>query len=619
MQFKTISLLVLFPLLSQAQDTTNIREVIVNQNRLQIPFHQDNRNIEIITAEQISRLPVKNINEVLGLLNGVDLRQRGPLGAQADISIDGGSFDQTLVLINGAKVSDPQTGHLSLNLPVPLDAIERIEVLRGAAARIYGANALTGAVNIITRRVDGTSVQANVYTGSSFKEREEEGKSGIYHHIGSQIGMSWQGERQQHQVFYNKEKTNGQRYNTAAEIDKIFYQGQTTLNPANQIEWMGAYIYNDFGANGFYASPGDKNSREIVETIFTSISSNHQLNDRLYISPRISNRYNEDDYRYNDADISTGRSIHFNNSFATELNARYTTDFGDFGLGLESRFEKITSSNMGRYDRDNYGAYTEFTTDKIANLTVNLGAYLNYNSQFGWQLYPGFDLGYNVNNQWKIIVNAGSSQRIPTFTDLYLQQTGNIGNPMLMSENAWQIEGALKFENEHITAHAGYFYRDIDDFIDWLRTSEQEPFQPFNMGQNKVNGINTNFSYTLRAPEVYYSATLGYSYLDPALKTDDGFISKYALENLKHQAKLLLTANSASWNIALANRFNQRISHNSYFLNDIRLGYNFPALTAYADVQNLFDVTYVESGAIPMPGRWYSVGVKYRWHQQKSH
>ncbi len=616
MQLRSISLLALFPLLSQAQDTTNIREVIVNQNRLQIPFHEDNRNIEIITAEQLKKLPVKNINEVLGFLNGVDLRQRGPFGTQADISIDGGSFDQTLVLVNGAKVSDPQTGHHSLNLPIPLEAIERIEVLRGAAARIYGANALTGAVNIITRRVTNTSILANVYTGSSFKNREEEGKDGIYYHVGSQIGASWQGKRQQHQVFYNKEKTNGQRYNTAAESDKIFYQGQTRIDSSNQIEWIGTYMNNDFGANGFYAPPGDIESREIVETTFASISSTHQVTERLYINPRISNRYNEDDYRYFGEDISKGRSLHFNNSLAAEVNSRYTTTFGDFGFGLESRFEKITSSNMGRYNRDNYGAYTEFTTDKIDNFTLNLGAYLNYNSQFGWQLYPGFDIGYQLNNEWKIIINAGSSQRIPTFTDLYLQQAGNIGNPRLTSENAWQIEGALKYENQNISAHAGYFYRKIDDFIDWLRASEKDPFQPFNMGENKVNGINTNFNYTLKAGQVNYSANLGYNYLDPTLKPAQGFTSKYTLENLKHQAKLVLSANTASWNISVANRFNQRISDKSYFLSDIRLSYNLRQFMFYTDAQNLFNVTYIESGAIPMPGRWYSLGIKYHWQQQ---
>src|SRR5690606_4997938 len=100
-----------------------------------------NKNIEIITAQDISQMPAKSINEVLAFINGVDVRQRGPFGTQADISIDGGTFEQALILLNGVKISDPQTGHHTMNIPVALDAIERIEVLRGPMARVYGVNA----------------------------------------------------------------------------------------------------------------------------------------------------------------------------------------------------------------------------------------------------------------------------------------------------------------------------------------------------------------------------------------------------------------------------------------------------------------------------------------------
>lgn len=606
---------VFLPLWGHTQEAKqdSIQEVIVHANRLQIPFSKDNRNVEILSAEQIRQLPVKNLNEVLGLLNGVDLRQRGPFGTQADVSIDGGSFEQTLVLVNGAKVSDSQTAHHSLNLPIPLDAIERIEVLRGAAARIYGINALTGAINIITRTVDRTSIRANVYTGSSFKNRDEEDKDGIYYHAGTQLGVSWFGEKHQHQLYYNKEKSNGQRYNTASQNDKIFYQGNLTFDGNNEMEWLGSYMYNRFGANGFYAAPGDKESEEIVETVFASVSSRHQLSERFYLSPRITNRYNEDDYRYFKHDLSTARSQHYTNAFSTELNSRYQTTFGDIGLGLESRFDRIASTNMGNHDRNNHGAYAEFRTEQIKNMIINVGAYVNYNTQYGWQVYPGIDLGYNINPQWKVVFNTGSSQRIPSFTDLYLNQTGNIGNPDLFSEDAWQTEGAIKFQSTNFIAHGGYFYRNIRNFIDWVREDVDNPFQPFNIGSNKVHGINTNFLYTFQAGDIRYRLNLGYNYLDASLEQTDGIISKYSLENLKHQAKLLLMANNRVWNASVANRFHQRISDKSYFLTDLRIGYSFPFLSVYADAQNIFDVTYIETSAIPMPGRWYSLGVKYEW------
>lgn len=606
------------PLCGQSQEvkTDHIEEVVVHANRLQIPFQEDNRNVEIISAEQIKQLPVKTLNEVLGLLNGVDLRQRGPFGTQADVSIDGGSFEQTLVLVNGAKVSDVQTAHHSLNLPIPLDAIARIEVLRGPAARIYGINALTGAINIITKTVANTAVQAHAYTGSSFKNRGEEDKNGIYYHAGTQIGGSWFSDRHQHQLYYNKEKSNGQRYNTASKNDKIFYQGNFAIDSLHKLEWLGSYMYNRFGANGFYAAPGDRESEEIVETVFASLSSTHQLSERFYLSPRITNRYNEDDYRYFKHNLAMARSLHYNNAFSMELNSRYRTAWGDIGLGLESRFDRIASSNMGNHDRNNHGAYAEFRTERLKNMSINVGTYLNYNTQYGWQLYPGIDLGYRIASDWKIVFNTGSSQRIPSFTDLYLnQRPGNIGNPNLFSEDAWQSEGAIKFQRKNFRAHAGYFYRDIQHFIDWVRTDTNEPFQPFNVGKNKIRGIHSNFQYTFRANDINYGVNLGYNYLNASVVQQEGMLSKYRLENLKHQAKLLLMVNSNTWTASMANRFHERVSAKSYFLSDLRVGYSLPFLSLYLDAQNVFDVTYIESGAIPMPGRWYSFGIKYVWNK----
>lgn len=130
------------------KDTTNLNEVIINQNRLQIPFSKQTRNIQIITQEDIKRLPAKSVNELLAYINGVDIRQRGPFGSQADVTIDGGSFEQTLILLNGAKISDPQTAHHSLNLPIPTDAIERIEIIKGPASRIYGINSQIGRAHV---------------------------------------------------------------------------------------------------------------------------------------------------------------------------------------------------------------------------------------------------------------------------------------------------------------------------------------------------------------------------------------------------------------------------------------------------------------------------------------
>ncbi|WP_270090376.1 TonB-dependent receptor plug domain-containing protein [Sphingobacterium sp. SYP-B4668] len=593
-------------------DTTKLSEVQIQQNRLHLPFSKQSRNIQIITSEDIQKLPGSSLNEILQFANGVDIRQRGPFGSQADISIDGGSFEQTILLLNGVKMADPQTAHHALNLPIPIDAIERIEIIRGPASRIYGINSLTGAINIVTKKTTENSLQAHAYIGSSFQGNEEKANR-KYYGAGGQIGGTWYREKHNHLFAYNYQKSSGQRYNTASENNKLYYQGEYVPDSANQLNWAAGYIDNKFGANGFYAAPGDVESEEKVETVFAMISSKHQLTPRLAFSPRISNRYNEDDYRYYRHDFSKARSIHFNNAFSMELNGVYQTSFGDFGIGFESRWEKINSSNIGRHERNNQGAYAEFKTEQVQNLMINIGTYINYNSDYGWQLFPGIDLGYDVAPKWKLVFNAGSSQRIPSFTDLYLQQTGNIGNPSLLSEQAYQVESGVKYIDNNLIAQVGYFYRSIHDFIDWTRPEETVPYQPFNLGKNNVNGINTSLQYRIgdRQDINRYSINIGYNYLHPSTKKADQQIdSKYAIESLRHQAIANLTFQHRDWSITTANRFQERISYRAYFLSDIKLAYQLRNIHLYMDAQNIFDVSYIESGAVPMPGRWYSIGVK---------
>jgi iron complex outermembrane receptor protein len=603
------------------KDTTALNEVIINQNRLQIPFSKQSKNIQILTQEDIQRLPNRSINELLTNIPGVDVRQRGPFGSQADISIDGGSFEQTAILLNGVKITDPQSAHHNMNLPVPLEAIERIEIIRGPAARIFGINTLTGAINIVTKKIESNQISAQVYGGSSFKDNEQT-KTGKYYGKGVQLGAQFNTGQTNHGLYFGHEDSNGQRYNTASNNNKLYYDGTYQPNESNQIKANFGYIDNQFGANGYYAAPTDKEAYEQVKTAFTSIQSKHQLNKDLSISPRISNRYNEDEYWYLGKSTSRGRSKHYSNVFGAEVNAALEQHYGTFGLGLESRFERINSTAIGSHSRENYGGYLEFKTEAIAKLMLNAGAYVNYNSKFGWQVFPGLDLGYNMTEHWKFVLSAGSAQRIPSFTDLYTNQTANIGNPDLTSENAYQIESGVKYLSERIVAQVSYFHRKITDFIDWQKTEGGAtegaviPWKPSNIGKNTVDGINTSFRYQLSDPtaSTKYYTTISYNYLNPKTTINDGMHSKYAIENLRHQVILNFTLNHKNWMLTTANRFNERISYKSYFIADIRAAYQFSELNVFADIQNIFDKSYIEAAAVPMPGRWFSLGAKYKFN-----
>lgn len=580
-------------------------EIIIQSNRLQIPVSQQNRNVQIITSEDIEKLPVQTLSEILYYADGVDIRQRGGFGTQADISIDGGSFEQTLVLLNGVKVIDHQTAHNSLNLPVPVEAIERIEILRGPAARIYGVNALTGAVNIVTKKADSNQVFAHVFGGSNFK-KDEENDSGMYNNRGVQFGLTLSKSKFNQQLYGSHESGSGYQYNTAFHNNRLLYLGDYTINENNQIEAQVGWVRSSFGANGFYAAPGDREAKEIVSTTMAAIKSTHQLSDRLRLIPQIGYRYNYDDYRYIRQNISTARSQHYTNAVNAEVNANYAMNEGEIGVGTEMRYEQINSNNLGKHERNNYGLYAEYKNYSIQNLIFTVGTYVNYNTVFGWQIFPGIDASLSVTEKDKITFSAGSGQRIPSFNDLYLNQTGNIGNEFVESERAYQFEGGYQHIDDSWTLKANVFHRNIYDFIDWTRVDETEPFQSNNVGKLQTFGGNLAFGYDWKN----WNFKLTYTYLNAEMNLDEDILSKYRVRSFRHQIINTINYTHKSWSVSLANRFNERVGYQDYFLTDFRLSYQYKNWVYYADMQNIFDTKYNEAGALPMPGRWVTIGIK---------
>ena len=620
----SLGILSALPLIAQQKSTkfnsedksNDLEEVIIQGNRLQTPFNETTRDIQVITQKQIQSLPAKSLNEVLSFISGVDIRQRGPFGTQADISIDGGTSEQTLVLINGVKMLDAQSAHNMMNIPVPLSAIDHIEVIRGAAARIYGINALTGAVNIVTKKSKRSSLTANIQTGSSLKTKDEGDGSGIYGGMAAEVTGVYGTENQSQLLSIAQSDYNGQRYNSAAKNTRFFYSGDYDFNARNSIQAMAGYARNHFGANGFYAAPGDVNAEEHTDSSVFSLSSKHNFGN-FTISPRISDRYGEDDYRYFKDDQSKGRSVHYTNALMLELNSSLKTTIGTFGFGVESRLEKIISSNIGKHQRNNHGIYAELKTRLGEKLRATAGIYGNYNTDFGYQMYPGIDAAYLLNDSWKISASIGSGQRIPSFSDLYLnQRPGNIGNELLQPENAWNYEGNVKYNKGNLQFKTGYFYRSINDFIDWVRQNPSQPYSPENLGQNKMQGIYGRLQQDFNLSEKQsIGYDLSYNYLKPSFEESSEKQSKYTLESLKHQFVAGIHYQINDFSMQIKDRWLKRELGDSYHIADVSLKYKIRNFNIYTEITNLFNAEYVEAGAVPMPTRWFSLGVRYQWNQ----
>lgn len=615
MKYLIILFVLALPTTIIAQQTPDslykISEVSILENGLKTPISKQNRNVYVINQQQISNFPARTLQEVLQFANGVDLRQRGPFGSQADISIDGGSFEQTVILLNGIKIIDAQTSHNVLNLPIPLDAIERIEVIRGPAARVYGINSLTGALNIITKVPTSPSLNIKAEIGSNFEKNELNNKA----YLGKSIHLdkSFIADKHKHTIYGRYDNSNGYRYNTAFENLKLFYQGDLIINENNIINTNIGYINNDFGANGFYAPPGDKNATETVQTSIANFQSTHKLSEKLTLNPKLSYRYNDDHYKYLGPNSPSGRSRHYSTSLTSELNTILQTDYGDYSFGAEFRNEQIISTNIGKRERSNMGGFAQFRTDFGSKINVSVGTYLNYNTDYKWQIYPGIDFSYALNSKMKLLANIGTSQRIPSFTDLYLdQRPGNIGNPDVKSENAIQYELGFKYTADKLSLQTYAFHREISRFIDWTRELNNQPWQSNNIGGLITNGINTRINLNgFKSVQQDFNLSLAYTYLHSNFKDVNLVLpSKYQIATLQHQLTGLINYKVGRYALSTASRLNKRILGPAYWIHDIRISKNYKNFNLFLDANNLFNANYTEVGAIPLPGTWTSFGFR---------
>jgi vitamin B12 transporter len=581
-------------------DTTsqNLQEVIIQENRIQIPFSKQSRNIAVVDRSQLETTPARSLQEVLSFVPGVDVRQRGVTGVQADISIRGGSFEQTLMLLNGIKLSDPQTGHHMMNIPVPLVNIERVEVLKGPGSRIFGQNAYAGAVNVITQLSDVRSLRLQGYAGDF-------GMKGI-NFAGSLPAGKY---RQNLAISYDD--SNGHWYNSDYRVSNIFYEGGAQLNDAHELRGMVAYTDRTFGANGFYTS-AFPDQWESIQTTLTSLSHSFTKN-QWYLNTRAYWRRNEDEFRLRRNEPSFFQNIHTSDVLAIESNGSYKSKLGTTGFGIEGRKESIESSNLGNHDRELFGLFLEQLVNLGEKTDIRAGLYSNYYSEYGWKHFPGAEIGFQATPSIRLYSGIGSSYRIPTYTDLYYRGPTNIGNANLSPEQALSFEFGGKWTKGPWRAELVYFNRFSENLIEWTRTNAQQPWQPQNFNEVTFNGIESSIYYRVnpngKAIQVK-ELMVSYNFIDANFNAKPGLESRYALTALRNQfIGGILLGLGQKLELNTKARYVERMALDPYFVLDMRADYNrTKKLGFFAEASNITNTDYIEAGTVQMPGRWFRAG-----------
>ncbi|WP_297337199.1 TonB-dependent receptor [Algoriphagus sp.] len=579
-------------------DSLDLQEIVIQENRIQIPFSKQSRNISVITKPQLETTPARSLQEILAFVPGVDVRQRGVTGVQADIGIRGGSFNQTLMLLNGIKLTDPQTGHHLMNIPVPMVNIDRVEILKGPGSRIFGQNAYAGAVNVITELSNTRSLRLQGY-GGDFTMR----------------GLAFSGSlpsgnyRQNLSVSFDESA--GHWYNSDYQVSNFFYEGGLALNESHELRGMIAYSDRSFGANGFYTSTFP-DQWESLQTSLGALSHTFSTT-KWRINTRAYWRKNADEYRLRRNEPSFYQNFHTSNTYAMETNGSFESRLGTTGFGLEYRKEQIESNNLGNHDRTLAGVFLEQLINLGEKTDFRAGVYSNYFNEFGWKHFPGAEIGYQATESLRFYSGYGKSFRIPTYTDLFYVGPTNIGNAELQPEQAQNFEIGTKWVTNGFFAELVYFLRSTDDLIEWTRPDENTPWQPQNFNEVNFNGIEAALTYRVSSGNGIFrlkELLVSYNYIDANLVERPGTETRYALAALKHQfvtGALLGIGQKLEWNTKI--RYVERFSLSPYFLLDSRMDYNRSGkLGLFAEVSNISDTDYIESGTVQMPGRWFRMG-----------
>jgi len=569
-----------------------IDEVNLQGRFLSTPYNDVNENVVIITKQQIQNSPATSIDELLQFHSGLDIKRRGSNGVQSDITIRGSSFEQVLILVNGIRMNDSQTGHNTFNIPFDISAVERIEIIKGSSAKLYGQNVYAGVINIVTKSSSEEQVTIKAQ-GGDFKAYD------------LSASATFGSEKFTNLFSISNGASDGYRYNTDYQIRNFFYQNKLKLNDGS-LSLQAGFSEKKFGANGFYASPSAINQYEETQASVVSLQYQRKFNN-LSVNSSVYWRRGQDIYVFIRQNPSYYRNMHIGNNVGGTVNASYESSLGTTSVGVDYRKEYLVSSNLG--DRERHVTQVFFDHQfRFFNqkLEINPGAsWANYSGDSF--LYPGMDVGFIFNPNHKVFGAISKGFRIPTFTDLYYKSPTEVGNPDLVPENAISSELGYRFQNEKILAKASGFIRNTKQGIDWQKETPTSPWKAENVARINLKGFEMEFRHQLLS---FLNYRLGYTYLDNQdLDKED---SRYSLQNLKHQFVGQLDVKFLKFfSNQLIYKYSERVNLGSYNILDEQINFRYKDLNFYVLINNLTNAKYVETNLVPMPGRWFHVGFTY--------
>jgi outer membrane cobalamin receptor len=577
------------PVAAQQPAVPSVRETVVVTGTLSPePLANIGRTLVVLTREDFAHLPLTSIADALRLVAGVDARERGPRGVQTDLSLRGAGFGQTLVLVDGTRLNDAQSGHHNGDIPVALDDVERIEILQGAGASLHGADAVGGTINVITRR-RAPRLSADLAAGrhalveTAVSAGLDRGEAGAHLFSGELRRSSGFMPVRDHDVRLARYQAVIGRHSTASV----------------------AHLDKSFGAAGFY---GPAPSREWTEQ--TLGRAEHRYDRGRGWLGRLDGAYRThgDRFIYDERNPALSENVHRTHAATVHLRGfRAFTSSTALSMGAGGGGDWIRSTNLGEHAVTRASAFAELRQALGHAVLVHPSLRMDTYSRFGTAWSPAVSITGRGSARVRWRASVSRAFRVPTFTELFYTDPNHQAAGRLTPETGWTADGGSDWTAGPWSGSLTLFRRWEADVIDWVRASPAERWRTVNVRRVRTTGVETG----IRRRVARGRLSVEYAWTSADAPSLD-LLSKYVLDYARHSLAGSAVGEWRRLMVGARLEVRQRVGRDAYQLLDLRVGRRFDRVEVYVDTLNALGTRYQEVGGVVMPGRWVKAGVRLR-------
>ncbi|WP_439559366.1 TonB-dependent receptor plug domain-containing protein [Dyadobacter sp.] len=639
----SIAVLVFVAARLRAQEIS-LDPVTVTSSIVEKRASETGRNIAVINGAAFQNLPVHSIDDLLRYVPGVEIQARGPMGSQSDIVLRGGTFQQVLVILDGIRLNDPNTGHFNSYIPISPSEIERIEVLKGASSAIYGSDAVGGVVHVISKTFAARLMHGYEDTPGTKTNVNARVSAGQYGLLNASAGAFYQinklavsgGVLSNNATGVQQRGTKGYFHNNTASLSLNYW-----LSDAWNVAVRSSYDHRDFAAQNFYTVLKSDTASEKVKTSWNQLRLGYQKNKSTF-AVNAGYKFVEDTYAFNPHAVANNSKSRLWQGLATWQQAFSPATSLIGGLNYQNR--NIQSNDRGNHSIHQLAPFVSLVQSFGKNFTVTPSVRIDWRQSIGTEAVPQITLSYKKDS-WQLRGSAGKTIRDADFTERFnnynkaLVTGGNVGNPDLKAERSFSYEvGADWFLTTNNTSQlklSGTFFQRLqNDLIDYVTTPYAQmprkdnlsPTGNFGLALNIAEVNTTGFELDIQSAsnigaDQKLLLNAGLTWLDS--QNSNQVPSFYVSSHARFLFNFSTTYQVKSFSLSLNGLYKQRAAREAsaieasisknYFILNARAEYAFlnRMLAVFVQADNAFDTKYSDLLGAKMPGRWVSGGVRF--------